>query len=52
MAVDEIKLRGVLERFGDVKMLGYFGIDGGILFIPAVNHSMQVSARNRIPGGE
>jgi hypothetical protein len=28
--VDEVKLSRALERFGDVKVFGYFGIDGGI----------------------
>src|SRR5205807_9942448 len=35
MAVYEVKLRGVLKRFGAMKVFGYFGIDGGMLFIPA-----------------
>ena len=52
VAVDEVELSGVLERFGDVKVLGYFGIDGGILFIPPVDHGMQASAGHGIPGGE
>jgi hypothetical protein len=52
MAVDEVKLSSVLERFGDVKVFGYFGIDGGILFIPPVYHGMEVSAGHRIPAGE
>ena len=31
--MDEVKLSSTLERFGDVEVFGYFGIDGGILFI-------------------
>ena len=49
MAVDEVKLSGVLERFGDVKVFGDFGIDGGILFIPPVHHGMQLSAGSQNP---
>jgi hypothetical protein len=52
VAVDEVKLSRVLERFGDVKIFGYFGIDGGILFIPFVHHGMEASASHRIPAGE
>ena len=52
VAVDEVKLSSVLKRFGNVKVLGYFGIDGGILFIPPVHHGMQVSSGHGIPGGE
>src|SRR4029077_2209936 len=50
--MDEIKLASALERFGDVKVLGYFGIDAGILFISLVHHGMQVSAGHRVPAGE
>jgi hypothetical protein len=52
VAVDEVKLSSVLERFGDVKVFGYFGIDGGILFISVVHHGMQMSVGHRIPAGE
>jgi hypothetical protein len=30
----------VLERFGDVKVFGYFGIDGGIFFVSPVHHGV------------
>jgi hypothetical protein len=52
VAVDEVELSSALERLGDVKVFGYFGIDGGILFIPLVHHGMQVSAGYRIPARE
>jgi hypothetical protein len=52
MTVDQIKLGSVLEHFRDVKVFGYFGVDGGILFISLVHHGMQVSAGQRIPGGD
>src|SRR5690242_17191035 len=52
MAVDKVKLSSVLERFRNVKVFGYFGIDGGVLFIPSVHYGMQVSAGHRIPAGE
>jgi hypothetical protein len=42
----------VLERFGDVKVFGYFGIDAGVLFISLVHDCMQVSAGDRIPASE
>jgi hypothetical protein len=46
VTVDKIKLSGVLERFGDVKVLGDFCINGGILFISFVHHGMQVSTES------
>ena len=52
VAVDQVELSSVLERFGDVKVFGYFGIDGGILFIAPVHHGMQTSAGHGIPAGE
>src|SRR5216683_3137284 len=52
VTMDEVKLSSTLERFGDVKVFGYFGIDGGILFMSFVNHGVQVSAGHRIPTGE
>jgi len=52
VAVDEIEFARVLEGFGDVKVFGHFGIDGGILFVPLVHYGMQASAGNGIPGGE
>src|SRR2546425_4430334 len=33
VAMDEVELSRVLERFGDVKIFGYFGIDGTSLFV-------------------
>jgi hypothetical protein len=50
--VDEVKLSRALERLGDVQAFGYFGIDGGILFIPFVHDCMQASTGHRIPAGE
>jgi hypothetical protein len=50
--VDQIELGSVFERFGDVKIFGYFGIDTGILFIPPIHHGMQTRTRKRIPTGE
>src|SRR5579864_4226000 len=44
VAVEEIKLSSVLEGFRDVKVFGYFGIDGGILFTSLVHDGMQASA--------
>jgi len=52
VAVDEVNLGRSLERFGDVKVFGYFGIHGGILFISLVHYGMQMSAVHRIPAGE
>ncbi len=52
MAVDEVELPGVLECFRNVKVLGDFGIDGGIFFIPTVYHSVQMSPGKRIASGE
>ena len=52
MTVDEVKLGGMLEHFGDVKILGDLGINGGILFIPPIDHGMQVSSGHGIPSGE
>ena len=52
MKKDKVKLGGVFERFGDMKVLGHFGIDGGILFVPAVYYGMQVSSRHGIASGE
>jgi hypothetical protein len=34
VAVDEVELTSVLERFGDVKVFGHFGIGGGISSYP------------------
>ena len=42
MAVDKIKLSSVLERLGD-EGIRLLWVDGGILFISLVHHSMQVS---------
>jgi hypothetical protein len=42
----------VLERLGNVQVLGHLGIDGGILFVPTVYYRMQVSSGHGIPGGE
>src|SRR6266498_3029715 len=50
--MDEIKLSRELERFGDVQVFGYFGVDGGVLFIPLFHDGMQVSAGHRISGSE
>ena len=52
VAVDQVKLRGVFERFGDVQIFGHFGIDGGILFIALVHNGMQVGAGHGISGGK
>ena len=52
MAVDEVKLSRAFKRFGDMKVFGYFGIDGGILFISLVHHGMQASASHRISAGK
>ena len=48
MAVDEVKLGGVLEGFGDVKVFGYFGIDMGVFFIPTGYDGVQASACDRV----
>src|SRR5207245_7516921 len=37
---------------GDVKVLGYFRIDGGIFFITPVYDGMQVSSAHGVPSGE
>ena len=50
--MDEVKPGGMLEGFGDVKVLGDFGIDGAILFIAAGDYGMQAGAGDGIPGGE
>src|SRR5437588_3291144 len=52
VAVDEVKFSSVLERFGDVKIFGYFRIDGGILFVPPFYHGMEVSSSHRVPSGK
>jgi hypothetical protein len=52
VAVDQIKLSSVFERFGDVKIFGDFGIDVRVLFISILHHGAQVSAGHRISGGE
>ena len=44
MAVDEVKLSSVLECFRDVKVFGYLGVNGSILFIPPIYDGVQVSA--------
>ena len=44
VAVDQVEFGGVLEGFGDVKVFGNFGIDGGVFFIAAVDHCMQARA--------
>jgi hypothetical protein len=46
--MDEVKLGGALERFGDVKVFGHFGIDCRVLFISPVHHGMQTTAGDRI----
>src|ERR1700728_5117167 len=50
--MDEVKLGRPLERLGDMKVFGHFGIDGGIFFVTLVHHGMEASAGDRIPAGE
>jgi hypothetical protein len=52
VAVDEVKLLGVFKDLGDVEVFGYFGIDRPVLFITPGDDRMQVSAGERIAGGE
>src|SRR5438105_14828827 len=52
VAVDEVEFSRELERFGDVQVFGYFGVDGGGLFIPLFHDGTQVSAGHRISGSE
>ena len=52
MAVDEVEIRGMLEHFGDVKVLSHLGIYAAILFVPAFDHGMQTRAREGVPGSE
>ena len=41
VAVDQVKLRGVLKGLRDVQVFGYLGIDRAILFIAPFYHRMQ-----------
>src|SRR5437660_6279925 len=50
--VDAVEFSRELDRFGDVQVFGYFGVDGGVLFIPLFHDGMQVSAGHRISGSE
>ena len=52
VAVNEVELGGVLERFRDVQIFGHLGIGGGILLIALVDHGVEPGAGDRIPGGE
>ena len=52
VAVNQVELVSVLERFGDVKVLGDLGIGGGVLLITPVDHGVEPGARDGVPGGE
>ena len=52
VAVDQVKLRGVLKDLRDVQVFGYLGIDRRILFIALVHHRVQMGAGDRVGGGE
>ncbi len=52
VAVNEVELGGVLERFRDVKVFGHLGIGGGVLLIALVDHGVEPGAGDRVPGGE
>ena len=48
VAVDQVKLRGVLKDLRDMQVFGYLGIDGTILFVAPFHHCMQMGAGERI----
>ena len=52
VAVNQVELAGVLERFRDVKVFGDLGIGGGVLLITLVDHGVEPGAGDRVPGGE
>jgi hypothetical protein len=52
VAVNQVKLGGVLEHFRYVAILGHFRIDCGILFVSLINDSVQVRASHGVRGGE
>ena len=52
MAVNDVKLSSMLEYFGDMEVFGYFRIDAAVFLVSLVDHRVESSAGDRIPGGE
>ena len=52
VAVNQVELVGVLERFRDVKVFGHLGVGGGVFLVALVNHGVEPGAGDRVPGGE
>src|SRR4051812_22971829 len=52
VAMNKVKLGSMFECFRNVKVFGYFGVNGGVFFIPPFYYGVQMSASYGIRGGK
>src|ERR1700761_6986666 len=50
VAMNQVELRRMLKRLGNVQVFGYLGIKRTIFFVPLLDNGMQARPCNRIPG--
>ena len=52
VAVDQIKLGGMLEDFGDMQIFSNLRIDAAVFFVAPLNYRVEAGSRHRVSSRE